>query len=76
MQEKIREILRTKHYAFITERTYIDWFKRFHAYLTGTKNKNWEKQGADETDVHNFLSHLAIKQKVSSSTSNKAKAHG
>lgn len=72
VQEKIREILRTKHYAYSTERTYIDWFKRFHAYLTGTKNKNWEKQGADETDVRDFLSHLAIKQRVSSSTQNQA----
>ena len=65
VQEKIREILRTKHYAFITERTYIDWFKRL-------KNKNWEKQGADETDARDFLSHLAIKQRVSSSTQNQA----
>jgi hypothetical protein len=51
VREKIREILRIKHYAYSTERTYIDWFKRFHAYLTGVKNKDWEKQGADETDV-------------------------
>jgi integron integrase len=72
VREKIREILRIKHYAYSTERTYIDWFKRFHTYLTGTKNKNWEKQGADETDVRDFLSHLAIKQRVSSSTQNQA----
>lgn len=72
MQEKIREILRTKHYAYSTERTYIDWFLRFHTYLTGVKNKDWQKQGADETDVRDFLSHLAIKQRVSSSTQNQA----
>ena len=72
MREQIREILRIKHYAYSTERTYVDWFKRFHAYITGTKNKNWEKQGADETDVRDFLSHLAIKQQVSSSTQNQA----
>ena len=72
VQEKIREILRIKHYAYSTKRTYIDWFQRFYAYLTGIKNKDWETQGADETDVRDFLSHLAIKQRVSSSTQNQA----
>ena len=72
VQEKIREILRIKHYAYSTERTYIDWFLRFHAYLTGVKNKDWETLGSDEADVRDFLSHLAIKQRVSSSTQNQA----
>jgi integron integrase len=72
VQEKIREILRIKHYAYSTERAYIDWFKRFHAYLTDIKKKDWETQGADEADVRDFLSHLAIKQRVSSSTQNQA----
>ena len=72
VQEKIREILRIKHYAYSTERTYIDWFLRFHAYLTGVKNKDWQTQSVDEADARNFLSHLAIKQRVSSSTQNQA----
>lgn len=71
-QGKIRETLRIKHYAYSTERTYIDWFLRFHTYLTGVKNIDWETQGADEADVRDFLSHLAIKQRVSSSTQNQA----
>lgn len=70
--KKIREALRIKHYAYSTERTYIDWFKRFHEYLIGVKNKDWSTQGADETDVRDFLSHLAIKKQVSSSTQNQA----
>lgn len=72
VQGKIREILRIKHYAYSTERTYIDWFLRFHAYLNGVKNKDWETLGPDEADVRDFLSHLAIKQRVSSSTQNQA----
>ena len=72
VQKKIREILRIKHYAYSTERTYIEWFLRFHAYLTDVKNKDWQTQGADKTDVRDFLSHLAIKQRVSSSTQNQA----
>lgn len=72
IQKEIREILRIKHYAYSTERTYIGWFKRFYDYLTGVKNKDWVTQGADKTDVRDFLSHLAIKQQVSSSTQNQA----
>ena len=72
MLEKIREALRIKHYAYSTERTYIEWFQRFNVYLTGVKNKDWGKDGADESDVRDFLSHLAIKQRVSSSTQNQA----
>ena len=69
---KIREALGIKHYAYSTERAYTGWFLRFHAYLASVKNKDWETQGADEADVRNFLSHLAIKQRVSSSTQNQA----
>jgi len=72
VQEKIRETLRIKHYAYSTERAYINWFQRFHAYLTDVKNKDWETRGADEADVRDFLSHLAIKRRVSSSTQNQA----
>ena len=72
MQEKIREVLRIKHYAYSTERSYVDWFQRFHAYLTDVKSKDWESLGADEADVRDFLSHLAVKQRVLSSTQNQA----
>jgi len=72
VQKKIREILRIKHYAYSTERTYIEWFLRFHTYLTGVKNKDWPTQGADETDVQDFLGYLAIKRRVASSTQNQA----
>jgi integron integrase len=72
IMKKLREAIRIKHYAYSTERTYIEWFQRFHKYLTTAKCKNWEKDGADETDVRDFLSHLAVRQKVASSTQNQA----
>jgi integron integrase len=68
----LRENLRIKHYAYSTERSYIEWFRRFHTYVTNTKRKDWQKHGVDETDVRDFLSHLAIMQRVSSSTQNQA----
>jgi len=72
VRQKIREALRIKHYAYSTERTYSDWFARFYDYLTKIKKKDWQNQGANEEDVRDFLSHLAIKQHVSSSTQNQA----
>ncbi len=71
-QQKLREALRIKHYAYSTERSYTEWFKRFHTYVTGTKHKDWQKHGVDATDVRDFLSHLAIRQRVSASTQNQA----
>ena len=72
VQRKLREVIRIKHYAYSTERTYIEWFQRFHTYVTKIKHKDWQKAGADETDVRDFLSHLAVRQKVASSTQNQA----
>jgi hypothetical protein len=72
INNKIREALRIKHYAYTTERTYTDWFHRFHEYLTKVRNKDWETQGADGDDVRDYLSHLAIKQRVAASTQNQA----
>ncbi|MDI6777129.1 MAG: phage integrase N-terminal SAM-like domain-containing protein [Syntrophales bacterium] len=71
-RQKLREAIRIKHYAYSTERTYLEWFHRFYTYVTATKGKDWQKSGADETDVRDFLSHLAIRQRVSSSTQNQA----
>ncbi len=71
-QQKLREALRIKHYAYSTERTYMAWFQRFHTYVISTKHKDWQKQGVDATDVSDFLTHLAIRQRVSSSTQNQA----
>ena len=72
VEQKLREIIRIKHYAYSTERSYREWFQRFYTYVTTTKGKDWQKNGVDETDVRDFLSHLAVRQKVSSSTQNQA----
>lgn len=70
MLGKMREALRLKHYSYGTERSYIDWTKRFYAYIVDTKKKEVEK--LESEDVRNYLSFLAIKQNVSSSTQNQA----
>jgi integron integrase len=63
-------MIRLKHYSYSTERTYLQWTERFLAYaLASAKNSV-----ADITseDFKNFISHLALKQRVSSSTQNQA----
>lgn len=69
--EKLREAIRIKHYSYSTERTYLDWCRRFFAYLEETKKNSWV-EGFDERQVRDFLSHLAIRQRVSSATQNQA----
>ncbi|MEA3560862.1 MAG: integron integrase, partial [Candidatus Omnitrophota bacterium] len=62
--------LRLKHYSYRTERSYIDWIKRFYDYMVKTKKKDIKK--LESEDVRTYLSFLAIKQNVSSSTQNQA----
>jgi integrase len=64
-----KRLLRLKHYSYRTEQTYLDWIKRFFEYTAGTK----KTEGASSAqDVKDFLSHLAIVRRVSSSTQNQA----
>jgi integron integrase len=67
---EVRRLIRLKHYSYSTERTYIQWIERFAAYVQQSASKNIGD--ADPADFKNFLSHLALKQRVSSSTQNQA----
>ncbi len=67
--KEVRRLIRLRHYSYSTERTYLQWVERFFSYaLTG------EKRLADltSTEFRDFLSHLAMKQRVSASTQNQA----
>jgi integron integrase len=68
--EEMRRLIRLKHYSYSTERTYIQWVERFAAYVQQSGPKGIVDVDAD--DLKNFLSHLALKQRVSSSTQNQA----
>jgi len=64
---RMRELIRLKHYSYSTEHTYLDWAKRFFEYLS----RHGRDVGGAE-DVRDFLSHLAVHRRVSSSTQNQA----
>ncbi|MGA2318423.1 MAG: integron integrase [Thermodesulfobacteriota bacterium] len=70
--QDMRKAIRIKHYSYSTERTYIDWAKRFFDYTLTLKKKDITTSGLDSSDVRDYLSYLAIKQHVSSSTQNQA----
>ncbi len=61
--------LRVKHYSLRTERTYVDWIKRF-IWFHGKRHP--KDMGAAEVEA--FLSHLAVERSVSASTQNQAKS--
>ena len=69
--EEMREALRIKHYAYDTEIVYLDWARKFYHYIRNIKTKDLNST-LGSADVRDYLSHLALKRKVSSSTQNQA----
>ena len=70
--QEMRKAIRIKHYAYSTERTYIDWAKRFFDYTLKVKKKDITTSGLNSSDIRDYLSYLAMKRNVSSSTQNQA----
>ncbi|MFC1976219.1 integron integrase [Chloroflexota bacterium] len=65
--EQIRHTLRVKHYAYSTEKEYINWCKR---YILFHDKRHPQEMGKNE--IEEFLTHLAINKNVSASTQNQA----
>jgi integron integrase len=66
--EQLTKIMKTRHYAPTTLKTYLSWSRQFLAYLDETQSN----YPPGEHDLKNFLSHLAIRRKISASTQNQA----
>lgn len=65
--EQVRNAIRVRHYSYRTEKTYVDWVKRFIFF----HNKRHPKDMA-EPEVGTFLTYLAVERKVAASTQNQA----
>jgi integron integrase len=65
--EQLREALRSRHYSRRTEQTYCLWVKRYIRF----HNVRHPAEMA-EPEINAFLTHLAVKMKVSASTQNQA----
>lgn len=65
----VRDALRTHHYAYKTEKTYLHWIKQ---YVKFVKPIHPREAGAD--GVKRFLTYLAVDRQISASTQNQALA--
>src|SRR5664279_2342281 len=67
--EQVRKVLRLHHYSIHTERSYIDWIKR---YVHFHKMRCREDLGEGERKIESFLTDLAVRGEVAASTQNQA----
>jgi len=65
--DQVREVARLRHLSLSTERTYVDWIKR---YILFHGKRHPSEMG--EAEIRAFLSHLAVSQQVAASTQNQA----
>jgi integron integrase len=65
--DRLREAMRARHYSRRTEEAYVMWVKRFCFF-------HHLRHPAEmaELEINAFLTHLAVKEKVSASTQNQA----
>ena len=63
---RMRDVLRVRHYAYRTEKSYLDWVNRFYQYLEKTNGT------IDSKGVKDFLTYLALNRNVAASTQNQA----
>jgi integron integrase len=67
--DTVREALRTKHYAYRTEKTYMHWIRQYVSFIKPTHPR---EAGAD--GVKRFMNHLAVEKNVTASTQTQALA--
>jgi hypothetical protein len=67
--DQVRNVLRLHHYSIHTERSYIDWIKR---YIHFHQMRCREALAGGERKIEAFLTDLAVRGKVAASTQNQA----
>ncbi len=67
--DRVRALMRMRHYSFQTEQTYLKWIRR---YIGFHNIRNPAEMDAAEVEA--FLSHLAVEGNVAASTQNQALA--
>jgi integron integrase len=65
--DQMVDALRLRHYAYRTEKTYINWIRRF---ILFHGKRHPREMGAAEVEA--FLTHLAVEHQVAASTQNQA----
>ncbi len=70
--DAMRDELRLRHYAYRTERTYLEWVGRFLRYADRRTADAGGEGAVTNSLVKDFLTHLALERNVSASTQNQA----
>lgn len=65
--DQMRDALRTRHYSPSTEKVYCQWVRRFIRF-----HRMRHPADMAEAEINDFLTHLAVGEKVSASTQNQA----
>jgi integron integrase len=65
--ERVKALIRLRHYSYRTETSYLDWLRRYGAYASEHKLA-W----GEEATMRTFLSYLATVRNVAASTQNQA----
>jgi integron integrase len=65
--EQVSDVIRLKHYSYKTEKSYVNWIKRY--ILFHNKQHPREMSGKE---IEEFLTHLAVEENVAASTQNQA----
>lgn len=65
--EQVSDVLRVKHYSYQTEKSYVQWIRRYILF----HHKRHPKEMSGE-EINAFLTHLAVDEKVAASTQNQA----
>ena len=65
--DQVRQAIQARHYSRRTEQAYVGWIKRF-VFFHGKRHP----AEMAEAEINTFLTYLAVKGKVSSSTQNQA----
>ena len=65
--QRVRQAIRTRHYSLHTEEAYVQWVKR---YVLFHNKRHPAEMG--EAEIAQFITHLAVKERVAASTQNQA----
>ena len=67
LSEVVRDTIRRKHYSHQTEKSYVQWFKRYVAF----HHKRHPRE-MGQAEIEAFLTPIAVEGKVAASTQNQA----
>lgn len=65
--DRVRDVIRLKHYSIRTEKAYVSWIRR---YILFHNKRHPKEMGSHE--IETFLTHLAVDKNVAASTQNQA----